>query len=325
MAPNLQLSLGTVNREKTTESSGKETTTTTKDKITSGSISQTSDSSEYSSEPIYDVVENYVSNPSTNNEEDDIPNNLNKCTVKQRLNFNIVVDNEGTTQSSFPRDNPPDVHVAKVEGQQLTIHVYPHRMTRSATKRRQEALLKSIPVKLVIQTLANNFSVPDKSRIFYTNDLKPALDLMITKNFICQQKLLLDNFNLHTGVTRLLEKVGLLQTVVKIDRFVKSVGFQIEKDDCFETEVVPIKVDSRLLVHDHAEDIRVTKFTPLFPKSHQQEMVQAREKITNAFLSSLLWDFVAPARPSQHTADSSASNLGYTPLALGDTTKSRVA
>ncbi|XP_031090921.1 uncharacterized protein LOC115995913 [Ipomoea triloba] len=121
----------TFEERKQPKSSGKETSTTTKDKITTGSISQTFDPSEYNSEPIYDAVENYVSNPSTNNEEDDIPNSLNKCTVKRRLNFNIVINNEGTTQSSFPRDNPPDVHVAKAEGQRLTILVYPHRMTRS--------------------------------------------------------------------------------------------------------------------------------------------------------------------------------------------------
>nr|GMD47261.1 histone H2B.V2-like [Ipomoea batatas] len=96
------------------------------DKITSGSIPQTSYSSEYSLDPIHAAVENYVSNPSTDNKEDDIPNSLNKCNVKWRLNFNIVADDEGTTQSSFPKENPPDVHAAKAEEQRLTIPVYPH-------------------------------------------------------------------------------------------------------------------------------------------------------------------------------------------------------
>nr|GMC89223.1 hypothetical protein Iba_chr04eCG17440 [Ipomoea batatas] len=199
MAPNLQLSLGNINTEKTNESSsGKETATTTKDKITGGSISKTSNPFAYSPKPTYKAVENYVSNPSTHNEEDDISNSLNKCNVKRRLNFNMGANTEGPTQSSFPKENPPDVHAAKAEEQRLSIPVYPHRMTR-----------------------------------FLHEELKWIAD--------------------------------------------------------------------------------------------QQEMLQAREKIINAFLSSLLWDSAAPAGPSHHHADSSASNPGYTPLAPGDTTKSRVA
>nr|GMD40815.1 uncharacterized protein LOC109163398 [Ipomoea batatas] len=124
-------------------------------------------------DPIHAAVENYVSNPSTDNKEDDIPNSLNKCTVKWRLNFNIVADDEGTTHSSFPKENPPDVHAAR----------------------------------------------------------------RTTTNYPCLSSL-------------------------------NDSGFQIEKDDSFETEAMPIKVDSRLLVHDHAEDIGVTKFTTSFPRSH---------------------------------------------------------
>lgn len=119
-------------------------------------------------------------------------------------------------------------------------------------------------------------------------------------------------------------------------------GLQKEKDEFFfETEEVPITMDSHLLVRDHVDDIGVTKFTASFPRSHrtisflreelneivdQQKMLKAREKIANAFFSSLLWDSTAPVGPSQHNANSSvASNPGYSPLTLGDTTQSRDA
>nr|GMD03904.1 hypothetical protein Iba_chr06aCG13360 [Ipomoea batatas] len=116
MASKLQLNLRTINREKINEISGKEITTTTKDKITGGSIPQTSDPSKYSLDPSTLLLKT-MSNTSTNNEEDDIPNSLTKCTAKRRINFNIVTDNESTTQSSFPKENPPDVHAAKAKEQ----------------------------------------------------------------------------------------------------------------------------------------------------------------------------------------------------------------
>nr|GMC89225.1 uncharacterized protein LOC109169177 [Ipomoea batatas] len=408
MAPNLQLSLGNINTEKTNESSsGKETATTTKDKITGGSISKTSNPFAYSPKPTYKAVENYVSNPSTHNEEDDISNSLNKCNVKRRLNFNMGANTEGPTQSSFPKENPPDVHAAKAEEQRLSIPVYPHRMTRI------DRFVKIVVCEFytnLVPELVQQGKVILRGKFYYFNptvinslfdspnindDYQEDLDIVayeltggikhlwttkdtvqsaiLTPTYALLHKVALHNWmptkhksyfkaslavflhKITNGVKINLGKLLFDQVLNARDgkqrrkelilpnmvfNLLVMQGFQVNKDDCFETEAIPIKVDSRLLVHDHAEDIGVTKFTTSFPMSHriisflheelkwiadQQEMLQAREKIINAFLSSLLWDSAAPAGPSHHHADSSASNPGYTPLAPGDTTKSRVA
>ncbi|XP_019178795.1 PREDICTED: uncharacterized protein LOC109173926 [Ipomoea nil] len=61
------------------------------------------------------------------------------------------------------------------------------------------------------------------SYLFYSATLKFVWDGMSAKQFICQQKLHIEDFNARTGLVRTLDTAGLLQTVVKVPRFVKTV------------------------------------------------------------------------------------------------------